>query len=488
MNAVTVPYLVAATPQHKTATWTDRLVLSTVTLLVLWGVASFGAVYDWGRIPLMVTAALTGFALLVWTSRRGWAAIAVGAAILVAIALQVIPFPANVLIGLSNTLSVTSRYQVSAAPLSSLSSLSVAPVETIGAALQVAALFLFALGLSSWLRCTRDSLSALARNACVIAAAVGLEGIVQKGTFNGKIYWFWDSVASGSNRFGSLNYFGPFVNRNHFAGWMIIGSSLVAGVLAGHASQAARDLKPGWRRRVLWLSSPEATGLVLLGSVLLVTLVSLVWTMSRSGILGAAIATLIIGGAAIRRMNGGTRKVLVGTVGLSLFAAGIAWKGADTVASWYATTDTLQWRFNQWHDAMAPLRDFWLTGSGLGTYGILTLIYPQTDTTVHAAQAHNDYLQLAVEGGLLVGIPVVIAIAALVRIIVKRLRTPQDERTWWIRLGAVAGIAGIAVQEITDFSLQIPGIAVLFAVVVAIAIHEPSRAPDRPERLSRVRG
>jgi O-antigen ligase len=115
------------------------------------------------------------------------------------------------------------------------------------------------------------------------------------------------------------------------------------------------------------------------------------------------------------------------------------------------------------------------------------LIYPTSDTTVHAVQAHNDYLQLAVEGGLLVGIPLLIAVVAMIRTIIRRLHTPQDERTWWIRLGAAAGICGIAVQEITDFSLQIPGVALLFAVVVAIAIHEPAPPAQAHERLSRER-
>jgi hypothetical protein len=482
MNSLTVPYLVAATPQHRTATWKDRATLWTVTVIVLWGVASFGAVYDWGRMPLLLGSGIAGFALLVWTSRREWTAIGVGAGILSAIAVQVLPLPAGLVTALSSSASVASRYQVGAAPTASMSLLSVAPGETITVVLQLAALLLLSLGLSSWLRSTRDSVSAFARNASVIAAAIAIEAIVQQGTFNGKIYWFW--TADGGT-WGTNNYFGPFVNRNHFAGWMILASALAAGRLAAQAAVAGARVKPGWRNRILWLSTHEAGGLMLTACALLIMLVSLVWTMSRSGIAGCAVALLVVTLAAAARTTGGARRLFVPLVIVALLGAGVASKGAGTLTSWYATTDTLQWRFNQWHDAMALLRDFWVTGSGLGTYGILTLIYPQTDITVHAAQAHNDYLQLAVEGGLLVGIPVLIAIAALVRTIVKRLRTPQDERTWWIRLGAVAGIAGIAVQEITDFSLQIPGVAVLFAVVVAIAIHEPAPVSQKRDRLSR---
>jgi hypothetical protein len=48
-----------------------------------------------------------------------------------------------------------------------------------------------------------------------------------------------------------------------------------------------------------------------------------------------------------------------------------------------------------------------------------------------------------------------------------------------VRAGATVGLVAIAVQELVDFSLQIPGNAVLFVVLAAIALHRPSRF-DRP--------
>ena len=83
----------------------------------------------------------------------------------------------------------------------------------------------------------------------------------------------------------------------------------------------------------------------------------------------------------------------------SPWAERLAWRGVDRLSAWYGNTSTLEWRLTLWHDTMAPLKDFWLPGSGLNTYGTVMLVYPQTDTAFHAQQAHNDYLQLAVEGG-----------------------------------------------------------------------------------------
>ena len=48
---------------------------------------------------------------------------------------------------------------------------------------------------------------------------------------------------------------------------------------------------------------------------------------------------------------------------------------------------------------------------------------------------------------------------------------------FWLRLGAVLGLAAIAVQETVDFSLQLPGIAVMCALLVAIALHKSAEEP-----------
>jgi O-antigen ligase len=212
--------------------------------------------------------------------------------------------------------------------------------------------------------------------------------------------------------------------------------------------------------------------------------VALVWSMSRSGIAAGTLGCLIVAGAAAKRMGTTRAAFACGAIVLTLFVA-LSWKGADQLAAWYGKTNTLEWRFRLWNDTVPALEDFWITGAGLNTYGQVMLVYPQTDAGVHAQQAHNDYLQLAVEGGALVCIPALILILALGRLIVRRLREPQDETTWWIRLGAVAGLCGMALQSFTEFSLQIPGVALLFATCVAIAIHEPAPLVTRKVTRSR---
>jgi putative inorganic carbon (HCO3(-)) transporter len=75
-------------------------------------------------------------------------------------------------------------------------------------------------------------------------------------------------------------------------------------------------------------------------------------------------------------------------------------------------------------------------------------------------EAHNDYVQLAVEMG---AVGVAIVVWALV-ILAARMREP------WL----AAAVVGILIHSTVDFSLQIPAVAALFFVVCAYAEGPPS--------------
>jgi hypothetical protein len=49
---------------------------------------------------------------------------------------------------------------------------------------------------------------------------------------------------------------------------------------------------------------------------------------------------------------------------------------------------------------------------------------------------------------------------------------------YWIRFGAAAGLAAIALQSTVEFSLQMPGNATLFVVLCALALHQRTPAAD----------
>jgi O-antigen ligase len=104
------------------------------------------------------------------------------------------------------------------------------------------------------------------------------------------------------------------------------------------------------------------------------------------------------------------------------------------------------------------------------------LVYQTGRRELIYVQAHNDYLQLAAEGGALVVVPAVVVLAVLVRSIRRRLLSADDDSlSAWVRVGAVAGLVGIGAQSLMEFSLQMPGNALMFSVLVALAVHRPRR-------------
>jgi predicted RNA-binding Zn-ribbon protein involved in translation (DUF1610 family) len=114
----------------------------------------------------------------------------------------------------------------------------------------------------------------------------------------------------------------------------------------------------------------------------------------------------------------------------------------------------------------------------MNTFGAAMLFYQQSNLEYHLGSAHNDYLQILSDGGLLVGLPVAVASVALAVAIRRRLHAASaDAQTYWIRAGAAAALAAIAVQEVFEFTLQIGANAFLFCTMAAVALAPVRIAP-----------
>jgi len=94
---------------------------------------------------------------------------------------------------------------------------------------------------------------------------------------------------------------------------------------------------------------------------------------------------------------------------------------------------------------------------------------------MHYNEAHNDYVQLLVEGGLVTFLLVVVAIVGVTRAVRARLAANDDgTEARWLRMGASTGLVAIGLQSLVEFSLQMPGNAVLFVVLLALALYVPA--------------
>jgi O-antigen ligase len=271
--------------------------------------------------------------------------------------------------------------------------------------------------------------------------------------------------------------FGPFVNRNHFAGWMLMVLPLVIGHACGTVARGTGRTGLDWRARLAWLSTREANQAVFAGCAILIMMLSLVMTLSRSGLVCLIVALLASALVVLRRSaKRWTTLVAVGCV-MGLVVLTIGWAGMDAVANRFdQLRSDADGRILAWQDGWRVTSAFRWTGTGLNTYGIAMLFYQTFRVdTAHYAQAHNDYLQLLAEGGLLLLVPTLVLVTLFSREVFRRFRERRDDAYgYWVRCGAVTGLMTIAFQEVVDFSLQVPANAAMFALLCGIAARRPS--------------
>ncbi len=457
------------------------------TLLLAWGALAFGAEYPWAYAPLLVFCTTVGLlGLLVVRGRREERAFvaALGLAFCAG-ALQLVPLPERVLAFVSpgrfahDFAALRAAATMSAPPAApadgpALHAISIAPSRTVLALAFLAALSVFFLASARALSVVRASI--VARRVIVLGAIVAVVALAQEASGSLRVYglWFprkaWEPAA-------------PFINENHLAGWLVMAFSLSAGYLCGGLARALRNAPRDWRDGLIRLGSRGANELVLAGLALLVMMVAVFLTASVSGMACLVASSWALAFLALRRHRSAgpaaRRFAWIPVVFVLAPVAAAVWAGLDMVGE--ETAETLaaaldvEGRVGFWQDTLRIVGDFPLVGTGLNSYGVAMLAYQTHELEMYTVEAHNDYLQIAAEGGLLLVLPAAFALVVQFRAVRRRFRENLDDsRTWWLRAGAVTGICALALQSLVDFSLQMPGNAVLFVLLLAVAVHRPA--------------
>jgi O-antigen ligase len=456
-----------------------------VVAIVVWGTLSFGAVYPWGYRPLAGAALVAGAIGLIAGDRRRRAPVAVIAALaclVAAILLQTIPLERDLLARISPaSVALLAQYEVGFAipGASAKHAVSIDPLRTFTALALVVSLGTFLLGLTAMIG--ERMILRIVRSVVVLGVLIAVVGMVSlaSASASGKVLGLWQPQSAAQP-------FGPFVNRNHYAGWMLMSIPLGVGyfisLLVPQIGMGARS----WRDRVMWFSTPSANGVFLVGSALTVMTLSVMMSLSRSGIVCLTLGLIGLGSFASRKLLGRSRGTLA-ALSLALATTGcVGWVGTDKIGARFTefNTEGLGGRSYVWREAGAIARAFPLAGTGLDTFGAAMLVYQTKHLEELYAEAHNDYLQIAAEGGLLVGLPAVALMLLSAREMRRRFQEQRDSVTlYWIRAGAVTGLLTIALQETSEFSLQMPGNAALLCVLAAIALHRPNRSHSVTPRL-----
>jgi O-antigen ligase len=272
--------------------------------------------------------------------------------------------------------------------------------------------------------------------------------------------------------------YGQFINRNHFAYLMEMGLGLVLGLILGGGVKREQALiylvalLPIWIGLVL-CNSRGGLIAMLTQIVLAALLYGLVFRKSHSrqpeSKTFAVLQSLPVGMVLTLALVGG---VVFGTV----------WLGGDRLATRIenrpelgAESEALRQgvtRNDVWKATWHMFRAHPVLGVGMGAYWAAIPAFHDASGTMTPQEAHNDYLELLVSGGL-VGFSLALWFAAIV---LKRMRENLAAPNRFRRaacFGAVIGIAGVAVHSLGDFGLHTIVNALVFTTLIVIATSKP---------------
>ena len=336
----------------------------------------------------------------------------------------------------------------------------------------------------------RDRLSRLSTFLVTYGLAMAVFALIQHFTWNGKFYWL------RPNRIQTTP-FGPFVNHNHFAGYMELLMCVPIAMVMARAVRRESHLLYGFAATMMGIAimfSLSRGGMISMVAALLFLIVAgrRLATKASAGKGGRIRAA---GGSRLSRLLAPVSRLGIVPVVAGVILLGVFWLGPEAVIERVTVgqqtpgdTTLLSNRDWVWRDTLTMIADNPLLGVGLGAYGTAFSIYTQTNGTLRVPQAHNDYLQVVADGGLAGGLIAIWLLVAIFRSIWRGIGH-SDPLMAGLALGCGGGIVALLVHSLIDFNLQLPSNALLFLLLTAVvsrvaaAAEQSIPAVVRPSRV-----
>jgi O-antigen ligase len=303
----------------------------------------------------------------------------------------------------------------------------------------------------------RADLTRLAWFLILLCFAVSLLGIIQHFTSTGTVYWV-RRVEGGGDPFG------PYVNRNHFAGFveLTLPVSLALLVFRG----VRRDLFP------------------LTGLLAIVPVSALILSGSRGGIISFVFQIGVLGLLARNRKGPqGPRMGSLAIVALAAVAL-IVWIGTGKAIERFSELRPGEVqaarRISMLRDTLHVFLDHPVKGTGLGT---LILVYPRYETAYDGKvvnHTHNDFAEALAETGLLGGLCGAAFLIILFREARKNFESDQGHFSRALHAGAIAAVSGLLLHSFVDYNLHIPSNTLLFLLQSYLVTSIPLPSSEAP--------
>ena len=420
-------------------------------------------------------------AIITGSMRQGFALI-LAATLLVLV--QLVPLPAGLWPGLAGREGL--MHALSAAGIApAWHALSLAPAltrETFLIVLPGFAMFMAATAVAPRHR------AAVAMAVVGLALAAALWGLAQRqGGAGGTLYLYGQALRGSAT--------GPFVNRNLQAAGLYVAIPLLFALVVG-------GLRAHLGRVVMWVLG----GFLLIG----VIIVGLGATTSRAGILLAMLAVVLSTLLSLRRTVDAKATPAAKVVGFaSVMAAMLLLVFGLTGILRLAQTDfSTDYRAVMSAVSLATMKTYFPWGSGLGTFVPVYALHetPATMMGHFVIHAHNDWLELAIEGGVLAIALMAAFLLWYVAMTWRVWRQGGDGVEDVLARAASLSVLLLLLHSLGDFPLRMPYLMAVFALFLGFmaagprvhghhhhrvagapasaspAVMEPSLAPPRQPR------
>jgi len=322
------------------------------------------------------------------------------------------------------------------------------------------------------------------RKSLLLAALMAL-GIFEAAYGAVQYLTGWQKIFAYTKQYYTTEGTGTYINHNHFAGLLELALPFVVASVFYHFQLWSEGREAGRGRRIAGGSAGLRAFFYLFLAVIVV--VGAICSKSRGGIVGIVFSVMLV--AALAQLKTGQRVWLAGLV-LFLVSVGAygMWIGLGPLAErfqWIGQQGYMEHtdlRLPIWRDDLRLIHDYPLTGTGLGTFALGFRHYQTAGVALFFDHPHNDYLEVASDTGLvgvaLLFLPIFVLLARMVGSFLSDSRRYRRA----VILGCIGSVAALLVHSTTDFNLQIPANALVFAIVLGVG-YKAAIIERRLERL-----
>ena len=429
-------------------TLASRFLFLTICIAIVLSALAYGTVHYWalelfnlGALTILVLWVVDGWNLGTLRVSRNLLQLPLLGALVLGI-VQLLPFREAGI----NALSAASLTRT----------LSLDPYSTRLVLVQVATLLIYFAATLVYTD-TPHRLRLLARTIIIFGCCLAIFGLTQSIASPTKVYWIRELTQSTA--------FGPFINRHHFAGYMELTMSLPLGLLFANAVE--KD------KRLLYLFAAGLMG------------VALITTGSRGGIIALiaqifffAVVTSVKSGKqhkkekakSSRMKRYGIRAGFAVTLifGMLIWVALMGSESLTRMIDSVNIDDPTTGRAHFWSVTVEIIKNHPIVGTGLGAFGVVYSRYDSRNGLYRLEQAHNDYLQVLSDSGIIGAGLALFFVAVLFRKAFSRSNSGDDFRRG-IAISALGGCFAVLVHSFFDFTLHTTSNALLFLVLAALA-------------------